>query len=97
MSVDIRRSCLLVAVTNADAVRKAGVGRRQWAAPRGDSFVQHLINADMTSSSTDSASLADDDNTQSPPGYCTGLPETCKKRLLFLAHFFYIFNVILIF
>ena len=97
MSVDIRCSCLLVAVTNADAVRKAGVGRRQWAAPRGDSFVQHLINADMTSSSTDSASLADDDNTQSPPGYCTGLPQTCKKTFIILGTFFYIFNVILIF
>ena len=56
-----------------DAVKKAGVGRKQWAAPC-DSLVQVLVNADMTSSSAGgSLSLTDDDTTQSLSGYCQSL------------------------
>jgi len=48
-------------------VKNAGVGRKPWAAPRA-SLVQVLDNADMTSSSADSSSVADDVVTQSVPG-----------------------------
>jgi len=64
----------LVATNEADeGVKKAGVCRKQWAAPR-ESMVRVFVNADVTSSSTGSTSVTDSDTAptmQSPPGHCS--------------------------
>ena len=75
MPITGKSGCYVVTNEGDEAVRRmAGMGRKQWAAPR-DSIVQGLINADMTSSSAGSVSLTDDDR-QSLSGQCT----LCLKK-----------------